>query len=185
MKKIFLFSLCLLSAVKSNSQGRIIQIITKQNDTIVNVILKNKYTFKNELLMNLQEKLIVVNMHGVKKEYLPSELNSFTLTYDNESFLYESIDDKIFGQLIYSDKLSLFKVNTRNFLVFIFKRPNEGKTSYMEAKGLSRLISQNVISREMADCPDLLKKVDDKILKVHGIDGVIELIKYYEANCLK
>ncbi|MDI1315891.1 hypothetical protein [Flavobacterium sp.] len=183
-KKIQLF-LFLLLAAQSYSQARITQIITKQNDTITDVILKNKYTFKNELFMNLQEKLIVVNMHGVKKEYLPNELYSFTLTYDNESFVYESIDDKLFGQLIYSDQLRLLKVNTRNFFIFIFKRPKNGKTSYMEAKGLSRLISQNVISREMADCPDILKKVDDKTLKIHGVEGVIELIKYYEANCLK
>jgi hypothetical protein len=55
----------------------------------------------------------------------------------------------------------------------------------MEAMGLSRLISLKVITRELGDCPDIIQKVDEKILKVHGMEGVVELAQYYEANCLK
>ena len=59
-----------------------------------------------------------------------------------------------------------------------------GKTSYMEGKGLSRRITVNEIKKEMEDCPTTIKKVEDDVLKVHGEEGVIELVKDYESNCL-
>ncbi|WP_445452670.1 hypothetical protein [Flavobacterium sp. 25HG05S-40] len=189
MKNVFLPILCLFTIAQTYSQARATEIITKQNDTIKSAIIKNRYTFNNELLMSLQEKLVILDKNGVKKEYFPNELKSFRLQYESDSgqieIQYENIDDRMFGQLMYAEKLRLLKVNTRNYFVFIIKRPNDGKTSYMEAMGLSRLISLKVISREMADCPDIIKKVDEKVLKVHGEAGVIELAKDYESNCLK
>jgi hypothetical protein len=53
----------------------------------------------------------------------------------------------------------------------------------MEAMGLSRLISKKVITREITDCPTILEKVENKILKINGEEGVIELIKTYESDC--
>jgi hypothetical protein len=49
----------------------------------------------------------------------------------------------------------------------------------MEAMGFSQLISEKVITREMSDCPETVKRVQDEILKVHGEKGVIELVKDY------
>lgn len=184
MKKILLPILFLFIINHSYSQ-RITYIVTAKNDTISNLTLKNSYIFKNNLLMDLQEKLIVENKQGVQKTYLPSDLKSFMLYYDGEKFQYESIDNKVFGILMYADKVKLVKINTRNYFVYAFTRPNNGKTSYMEGKGLSRRITLNVITREMGDCPSTIKKVEDDVLKVHYEEGVIELVKDYEANCLK
>lgn len=183
-KNIFAFLLFFVF-FNSFSQTQIVEIITKENDTIKKAELKNRYTLKNELIIGLQQKLVILDQNGAKKEYLPNELKSFTLIYENETIQYESIDDKVFGQLMYAGKLRLLKANTPAYWVYIFKRPDNGRTSYMEGKGLSRRITLKVISREMADCPEVIKKVDDDILKVHGEEGVIELVKDYEVNCLK
>ena len=176
---------CLFIMVQTYSQVKVTEIITKQNDTIKSAEIRNSYMLKPDLMMSLQQKLVISDKNGEKKEYLPNEIKSFILNFDEESIQYENVDDKGFAQLLYADKLRLLKINTRNYLVFIIKRPNNGKTSFMEAMGLSRLISLKVITRELGDCPDIIKKVDEKTLKVHGIEGVIELAKDYEANCLK
>ena len=184
MKKIIFITVFLFLISKSYSQ-RIAYAVTAQNDTIPNLTLKNSFAFKNGLLMSLQEKLIVEDKKGIQKTYFPSDLKSFVLYYDGEKFQYESIDNKVFGILMYADKIKLVKINTRNYFIYAFTRPNNGKTSYMEGKGLSRRITLNVIKREMEDCPSIIKKVEDDILKVHFEEGVIELVKDYEANCLK
>lgn len=184
MKRILLPLLSLLISSISYSQ-RATQIITKNNDTINAANVKNKYVFNSDLTMSLQEKLVAVDKFGVQKEYYPRDLKSFILNFNDKSIQYESVEDKFFAQLMYADKIRLLNVNTRTNYIFIIERPNGGKTSYMEAMGLSRLISLKVITRELGDCPDIIQKVDDNKLKVHGMDGVIELAKYYEANCLK
>ena len=106
------------------------------------------------------------------------------LYYEGEKLQFESIDNKVFGVLMYVNKVKLVKINTRNYFIYAFTRPNSGKTSYMEGKGLSRRITLNEIKKEMADCPITIKKVEDDVLKVHGEEGVIELVKDYESNCL-
>lgn len=185
MKKIFLLFVFALLAMQSYSQPRLTYLVTKKNDTISRVTLKMNYTFKNDLLIKLQEKLVVQDAKGITTTYLPEDVKSFTLYYDGEKIQYESVENKTFAILMYADKLRLLKINTRNYFVFIIERPNDGRISYMEAMGLSRLISEKVITRELGDCPDIIQKVNDKVLKVHGMEGVIELAKYYEANCLK
>jgi|JI7StandDraft_1071085.scaffolds.fasta_scaffold92607_2 hypothetical protein len=163
---------------------RITYAVTTQNDTITNLTLKNEGLFKGSLLMSLQEKLTVTNKQGITKSYLPNELKSFMLYYEGEKLQFESIDNKVFGVLMYVNKVKLVKINTRNYFIYAFTRPNSGKTSYMEGKGLSRRITLNEIKKEMADCPITIKKVEDDVLKVHGEEGVIELVKDYESNCL-
>jgi hypothetical protein len=165
------------------SQIENVEIVTKQNDTLKNITLKMPHVMKINLITQLQEKIKYVGNDGSKKELLPADVSSFSLTYDNDILRFENIQDKGFAQEFYSNKLKLFRLVTPHYNVYIIKKP-DGKVKYLEAMGLSRLISKKVISREMADCPITIKKVEDKVLSVHGEAGVIELVKDYEANCL-
>ena len=53
----------------------------------------------------------------------------------------------------------------------------------MEAMGLSRLISNKVVLREISDCPVTMNKIETDELKIKGEEGVVSLIKDYEENC--
>lgn len=184
MKKLLTIAFIYAIVFQSHAQ-RIGYVVTAKNDTISKLTLKTTGLFKASLLMKLQEKLIVENEKGIEKTYFPSDLKSFMLYYNGEKIQFESIDNKVFGVLMYENKIKLVSINTPNYYIYAFTRPNNGKTSYMEGKGLSRRITLNVIKREMGDCPETIKKVEDDILKVHYEEGVIELVKDYEANCVK
>lgn len=185
MKKILFPFLFALITIQGYSQPRLTYLVTKKNDTISRVSIKMNYIFQTDLMMKLQEKLVVEDIKGITTTYLPEDLKSFTLYSDGEKIQFESVDNRMFARLMYADKLKLLKVNTRTNWIFILERPNDGRISYMEAMGLSRLISEKVITRELGECPDLIQKVNDRILKVNNQEGVVELAKYYEANCLK
>lgn len=186
MKHFYLVLFIFLSAFKSIAQKVNIQIITKSNDTIKDYKIDGNYSSENLMVLDLENKLKVYDASNKKKEFLPTELKSFAFTNDGKLVDFITIEDKVFGLLLYSNKLKLFKVikpghTAVNF--YVVERPNNGKISYMEAMGLSRLISKKVITREMSDCPVVLEKVEKKILKINGQEGVIELVKSYEADC--
>ena len=186
MKKATIFIAIILVINNSYSQVTNLEIVTKQNDTLKNVELKMNFFSRVELNYKLQEKLVISDKDGNKKELLPSEVNSFSLKYDDKTYNYESLDNKIFAQPIYKNKLKLFRFIKSGYTsinFYIIVRPNNGKISYMEAMGLSRLISKKVINREITDCPVTINKVESKELKINGEEGVIELIKNYETNC--
>lgn len=179
---LFLF----LLAFSSFSQNVPLEIITKQNDTIREFGLKSGYSFENSMVLDLQEKLVGINAKEEKKEFYPNEVKSFSFTNDGKLVEFINIEDKVFGLLLYSNKLKLLKIikpgyTSVNFYVIV--RPNNGKTSFMEAMGLSRLISKKVITREITDCPTIIEKVESKELKINGEAGVIELVKEYESSC--
>lgn len=187
MKKI-LFVLLIVGVSKSFSQISNVEIITKQNDTLKNVNLKVNYFSKVELNYKLQEKLVVLDKDGNKKEFLPADVRSFSLKYNDNLLNYENVDDKGFALLMYTNKLKLLKYvkpGHTSVNIYIIIRPNNGKISYMEAMGLSRLISKKVITREITDCQSTIDKVEKKELSIHGEEGVIELVKDYEASCFK
>jgi hypothetical protein len=186
MKKLHYTLFLFFLVFKISGQNVQVDIITRQNDTIKDFRLKKDYLFENLMVLDLEKKLVVVNAKGEKREFLPNEVKSFSFTRENKRVEFIAIDDNLFGLLMYSNKLKLLKVikpgyTTVNFYVIV--RPNNGKTSFMEAMGLGRLISKKVISREITDCPIILEKVENKILKISGEEGVIELIKEYESNC--
>jgi hypothetical protein len=186
MKKLIITILFILGINKTFSQISNVNIVTKQNDTLKNVVLKINYFSKVELNHKLQEKLVVLDKNGNKKELLPSDVTSFSLKYNNETLNYENVDNNLFALIMYSNKLKLLKYIKRGYTsinIYIIKRPNDGKISYMEAMGLSRLISKKVINREITDCQSTIDKVDNKELKIHGESGVLELIKDYELSC--
>ncbi|WP_310557684.1 hypothetical protein [Flavobacterium sp.] len=138
------------------------------------------------MVLDLQEKLVVFNLQGEKKVFSPNEIKSFRFTNDGKVVEFINLEDRLFGFLMYSNKLKLLKVikpgyTAINFYVIV--RPNNGKNSFIEAMGLGRLISKKVITREITDCPSVLEKVENKELKINGEIGVIELIKDYESSC--
>lgn len=183
MTKILL-TLLLILGINAFSQVTNFKIVTKQNDTI-KVDLKMTFLTMVDLNYKLQEKLIF-SYNGVKRELLPVDVTSFSFDYNDKTYNYESIDNKLFGQPMYKNKLKLYRFikpayTPINFYIIV--RPENAKTSYMEAMGLSRLISKKVINREIADCSATISKVESKELKINGEKGVIELIKDYENNC--
>jgi hypothetical protein len=186
MKKITIIIAIILGINNSYSQVTNLEIVTKQNDTLKNVELKMNFFTRVELNYKLQEKLVIIDNAGNKKELLPSEVNSFSFKYDDDIYNYESLDNKIFAQPLYKNKLKLFRFIKSGYTsinFYIIVRPNNGKISYMEAMGLSRLISKKVINREITDCPVTINKVESKELKINGEEGVVELIIDYETNC--
>ncbi len=188
MNKLLIALLFIIGINTSFSQISDLVIITKENDTLKNVYLRNGSPNKIQCNLRIQEKLVISNGDGNEKELLPSDVTSFSLRFKGELLNYESVEGKGFAQIMYSNKLKLFRFIKMTYgssiNYYIIKRPNNGKISYMEAMGLSRLISEKVIKRELNDCAVTLKKVEDDELKVHGEEGVIELVKDYESNCI-
>lgn len=188
MKKIAIIIVLLVGINKSFSQVTDLEIIMKQNDTLKNVELKMNFFSKVELNYKLQEKLVISDNSGNKKELLPNDVSSFSFKHGDKTYNYESVENKIFAQPLYKNKLKLFRFIKSGYTsinFYIIERPNNGKISYMEATGLSKLISKKVISREITDCPITISKVENKELRINGEEGVIELIKDYEINCYK
>nr|WP_315148738.1 hypothetical protein [uncultured Flavobacterium sp.] len=186
MKKLYCTFFCFFLALEIFSQNVKLEIITKQNDTIREFGLKRSYSFENSMVLDLQEKLVVYNMQGEKKEFSSSEVKSFSFTNDGKIVEFINIEDRLFGLLMYSNRLRLLKVIKPGYTtvnIYVIVRPNNGKISFMEAMGLGRLISKKVITREITDCPSVLEKVENKELKINGEVGVIELIKDYESSC--
>jgi hypothetical protein len=186
MRHFCLVLFIFLSAFKSIAQKVNIQIITKNNDTIKNYKIKANYSFENSMVLDLENKLKVYDANDKKKEFLPNDIKSFNFMNGDKLVEFISIEDKVFGLLMYTNKLKLLKVIKPSYTkvnFYVVLRPNNGKTSYMEAMGLSRLISKKVITREISDCPIILEKVEKKTLKIQGEEGVIELIKNYESDC--
>ncbi|RTY96878.1 hypothetical protein EKM02_14675 [Flavobacterium sp. RSP49] len=188
MKKLVIIIVLIVGINKSFSQVTDLKIITKQNDTLKNVELKINYFSRIELNYKLQEKLVISDVNGNKKELLPNDVSSFSFNYENKEYNYENVENKIFAQPLYKNKLKLFRFIKSGYTsinFYIIVRPDDGKVSYMEAMGLGRLISKKVISREITDCPNTISKVESKELRINGEEGVIELIKDYEMNCFK
>ncbi|TDP59461.1 hypothetical protein [Flavobacterium dankookense] len=180
--KFLTLGLVIFGFCNSFSQIQNVEIITKKNDTIKNVELKMGHISKSNLEVLLQEKITYLDKQGDKVKLLPTDVSSFSFTYDNEVLRFENIQDRGFALEMYSNKLKLFRVKTNAFNVYIIKK-SDGKVIYMEAKGLSRLISKKEIAKAIPDCQSTLQKVEDKTLTIQGEAGVIELVKDYEMNC--
>jgi hypothetical protein len=168
------------------SQEVKLQIITKQNDTIKDYGISKSYSNSNTMVYELEGKLVVYNDNGDKKEFNPSEIKSFSFINNDKLVEFINIEDKVLGLIMYSNKLKLVKVIKHAYTpvnIYIILRPNNGKTSYMEAMGLSRLISKKVITREITDCPSVIEKVENSELRINGEEGVLEMVKYYESTC--
>ena len=185
MKKIILILWVMLSITQANAQNVFGKIVTTQNDTLKVKVITNK-TSKIGFAQSIQTKIVVIGEDNLKKEYTPSEIKSIQVKLNNELIEFESVDDILFAELMYNNKLKLLKFIKKGYTsinIYIIKRPNSGKTSYMEAMGLSRLISNKVVLREISDCPVTMNKIETDELKIKGEEGVVSLIKDYEENC--
>ena len=93
MKKITIIIAIILGINNSYSQVTNLEIVTKQNDTLKNVELKMNFFTRVELNYKLQEKLVIIDNAGNKKELLPSEVNSFSFKYDDDIYIVVVVVD--------------------------------------------------------------------------------------------
>lgn len=185
MKKIVILSVFSFFSFTGFAQDTFAKLVTTANDTL-NVKIKANQIFKSEFIFAIQEKIVVLNNDGTKTEYYPHQIKSFKVRYGDKMMEYESVDNKVFAELMYSNRLKLLrfiKPGYTSIHYYLIKKPNDGKTIYMEAMGLSRLISTKTVLREITDCPETARKIESDELKVKGEEGVINLVKDYEANC--
>ena len=184
MRKI-LIALFIIGTNLSYTQISQLKIITKQNDTIKDIGFKRRDLGNPTKNYKLQDEIVYLNKKMETIKMLPSEVKSFSFKYGDETVTYESKDDKIFALVMYSNKIKLLRFQKRAYTpvdIYVIERPN-GKTSFLEAMGLSRRISLKVIKRELSDCPTTIEKVKNDILKIHGEPGILELVQDYEKNC--
>ena len=184
MKKI-LISILLIASNLSISQISQLEIITKENDTINDIVFKRRDLDNPTRNYKLQDEIVYLNRKMETIKLLPSQVNSFSFKYGEQLVRYESKDDKIFALVLYENKLKLLRFLQRAYTpvdIYVVERQN-GKTSFLEAMGLSRRISLKVIKREFPDCPYTISKVENDILKIQGEEGVLELIQDYEKSC--
>ncbi|MEL1247173.1 hypothetical protein [Flavobacterium helocola] len=185
MTKVFSILFCFL-AFYSYGQSSKLEIVTKNNDTLREYKLRREFSIENKLVLDVEEKLTVRDSKGDLKEFLPKDVKFFTFYRDGKLVRFDNIEDKVFGLLMYSNKLKLYKTIIPSYTpvnVYIIARPNNTRISYMEATGFSRLISNNVVLREISDCQITSNKIKNDELKIKGEKGVIQLIIDYELNC--
>jgi len=170
------------------------QIITNQNDTLnVQILIKGNMVFKNNKILSLQEKITVIEK-GISKDYYPKDLKSFKIKMENKKvFTYDNIDDIIFGERWYSNKVKLYytliKTETKQspyFVinrVFIIKKPNDEKLTYLVPNGLSRLITQKEMLEKFSDCKTIYDKIVADEIKISNEEKLINFIIDYEKTC--
>lgn len=184
MKKL-LICLFIVSSTLCSSQISQLKIVTKQGDTIKNIAFKRRDLKDPTKNYKLQDEIVFLNQKLETVTMLPSEVKSFSFKFGDEVVTFESKFDKLFAFVMYSNKLKLLRFQKRGYTpvdIYVIERPN-GKTSYLEAMGLSRRISLKVIKRELPDCPTTIAKVENDILKIQGEPGILELVQDYETNC--
>lgn len=184
MKKV-LTGFLLIGSSLCFSQMSQLEIVTKQNDTIKDIVFKRDDLTNPTKNYRFQDEIVYLNQKKETVKMLPSQVKSFSFKYSDEIVKYESREDKIFALVMYTNKFKVLRFQKRGYTpvdIYVVERPN-GKTSFLEAMGLSRRISLKVIKREFLDCPATIAKVEEDILKIQGEPGVLELIQDYEASC--
>ena len=183
--KQFTIAILLITSNLCSSQFSKLEIVTKKGDTIRNIAIKNQNIGNPTKNYKLQNELVYVNIKRETFKLTPAEVKSFSFMYGDELVNYESKEDKIFALVMYTNRLRLLRFQKPAYTpvdIYVVERPN-GKTSFLEAMGLSRRISLKVITREMSDCPTTISNVENDILKIHGEPGILELVQDYEKNC--
>ncbi|KAF2517699.1 hypothetical protein [Flavobacterium foetidum] len=192
--KLLISSFLLLCTSFCFSQTYYGQIVTNQNDTLsVQILIKGNMIFKNNKILSLQEKITVIK-DGTSKEYFPKDLKSFKIKMENKKVVtYDNINDSIFGERWYSNKVKLYytliKVETRQSpyfainRVFVIKKPNAEKLTYLIPNGLSRLITQKEMLEKFSDCKTLHDKIAADEIKITNEEKLINFIIDYEKTC--
>lgn len=191
--KLFLSMFLILQLSLCFSQTYYGQIINNENDTIsVQILIKGNMIFKNNKILSIQEKITVIDK-GVSKDYYPADLKSFKINMDKEIKTYDNIDNTIFAERFYSNKLNLYyklvKEETRQspyfiiYRVFLIKKPNQKKMTELFPNGFSRLITKNEMMAKITDCEILVNKIKNDEIKITNEKKLVEFIVDYEKNC--
>ena len=184
MKKM-LIALLFIASSLSYSQISGLQIVTKNNDTLRRVAFKSRELNDPRKNYKLQDEIEILNSRFETVNMKPADVKSFSFKYGEDVVTYESREGKIFALVLYDNKIKLLRFKRPAYTsvdIYVVERP-DGKTSFLEAMGLSRRISLKVIKREMTDCPATIANVENDILKIHGEPGVLELVRDYETSC--
>ncbi|WP_343697609.1 hypothetical protein [Flavobacterium sp.] len=161
------------------------QIVTPKNDTL-SVEIKFDASFNVNRLIGLQDKITVIE-NGVTKTYLPKDLKSFKIRLEKEIIPFESVDETTFAQILYSNKIKLYKVlnkisHSHIIRIYVIKKADKNYAK-MPAMGLSRLITKNDMLPAIEDCKTSYDKINNDEIKIKDEEVLIEFIKDYETNC--
>ncbi|WP_343617702.1 hypothetical protein [Flavobacterium sp.] len=185
-KTIILFFL-LTFCNTSFSQKYFGQIVTTKNDTLSVEIKLDASSFNVNRLIYLQDKISVIE-NGVTKTYLPKDLKSFKIKLEKEVVPFESVDESSFAQILYSNKIKLYKVlnkisHSHIIRLYIIKKANDNNYYKMPAMGLSRLITKDAMLPAIEDCKVSYEKIKNDEIKIKDEKILVEFIKDYEHNC--
>ncbi len=177
----------------SFSQTYFGEIINNQNDTIsVNILIKGDMIFKNNKILSIQEKITVIK-DGVAKDHFPKDLKSFRIKFDDKIKTYDSVDNNLFAERFYSNKVKLYfklvRIETKQspyftiYRSFLVKRPNVEKIIELIPNGFSRLITQDEMLAKFTDCKTSKIKISNDEIKIKNEEKLVEFIIDYEKNC--
>jgi hypothetical protein len=192
--KLLSFTILFLQFSFCFSQTYYGQITTNENDSLsVQILIKGNMIFKNSKILSIQEKITVLN-NGVSKDYYPKDLKSFKIKMeDNKVKTYDNVDNKIFAERYYSNKVKLYyklveEETIRSpyftiYRVFLVKIPNQEKMIELIPNGFSRLITQKEMLAKFTDCKISLNKIINDEIKIKNEEKLVEFIVDYEKNC--
>ena len=171
----------------STGQNYTGEIVDLENKTSNVDIVLNASLFNVNRLINLQDKITVIQ-NGKEIIYSPKNLKSFKIQLEKETVNFESVDETIFAQTLYSNRVKLFKILrqiSRGHIVRIYgiKKPNNPKIAEMPAMGLSRLITKKGMLPSIEDCKMSYSKIENDEIKIKDEMILVEFIKDYEKNC--
>ncbi|CAM2765220.1 hypothetical protein SAMN05444143_103229 [Flavobacterium succinicans] len=180
---LFALSIFTISTAQ-NYKGEIVDL---ENKTSTVEIVFNASSFNVNRLINLQEKITVVQ-NGTQVTYSPKNLKGFTIELEKETVKFESVDESIFAQTLYSNRIKLYKILrqiSRGHIVRIYgiKKPNITKIAEMPAMGLSRLITKKEMLPAIEDCKISYTKIENDEIKIKDELILVDFIKDYEKNC--
>jgi hypothetical protein len=163
------------------------EIVNLNNETLAVEIILDASSFNVNRLINLQDKITVIQ-DGTEVNYSPKNLKSFKIVLEKETVSFESVDELIFAQTLYSNRIHLYKILrqiSHGHIVRIYgiKKPNNPKIANMPAMGLSRLITKKGMLPAIEDCKVSYDKINNDEIKIKDEIILVEFIKDYESNC--
>ncbi|WP_125719683.1 hypothetical protein [Flavobacterium ustbae] len=179
----FLFSIY----TTSSAQEYFSQIVTVKNDTLDVKIKIDASSSNVNRLLYVQDKISVIH-NGVTSTYFPKDLKSFKIKLEKETVNFESVDDLSFAQVLYSNKVKLYKVlnkisHSHIVRLYVIKKPNNSNYFKMPAMGLSRLITKDAMLPAIEDCKPSYDKIKNDEIKIKDEKILVEFVKDYESNC--
>lgn len=118
---------------------------------------------------------------------MPKDLKSFKIRLEKEIIPFESVDETAFAQILYSNKIKLYKVlnkisHSHIIRIYVIKKADKNYVK-IPAMGLSRLITKNDMLPAIEDCKTSYDKINNDEIKIKDEEVLIEFIKDYETNC--